>query len=306
MKSIVILVGSMLCLQATSTSRTLSPRELLDARRPLTAAEISSVLAASREALAGKTLRMSAGGIGRGPELLMRGDGQLARFRAHYSSVGGIVPSSGPSTRWTEETTRIIDYTGRPARSCDASPASAASAAGTGELVIEYTWRRRSNESTPPLGWAVVARSRDERDAGMPGLIPVFEMLRGLKNPAGDDIRQSFGNRSARGFAAPFVSIHDERHDERYGRSLLRSMPRQIGDPEPNVAGEPPPRPEPKPVQTLWIDTESLLPLQWEVTDHGRRLQRFDFIYEPLDIRLPAELAPGAAPDCVREPLFRP
>lgn len=136
----------------------------------------------------------------------------------------------------------------------------------------------------------------------MPGLIPVFEMLRGLENPAGDDTRQSFGNRSARGFAAPFVSIHDEKH----GRSLPRSMPRQIGDPEPNVAGEPPPRPEPKPVQTLWIDTESLLPLQWEVTDHGRRLQRFDFIYEPLDIRLPAELAPGAAPDCVREPLFRP
>lgn len=304
MKSIVLLVGSALFLQAAGVPPQLAPRELLDARRPLTAAEISSVLAASRQALAGKTLRMSAGGVARGLELVMRGDGQVARFRMSYSTVSGIVPSSGPSTQWTEETTKIIDYTGRPARACDASTASGASAsaadAGAGELVIEYTLSRRSNEQGPPRGWAAAARRRGEREAGAPGLIPVFEMLRGIVGSegtgslAGDDTRQAFGNRSARGFVAPFVSIHDERHT----RSLLTSGPRLIGDPEPNIAGEPRPRPEPKPMQTLWIDTESLLPLRWEVTDHGRRLQLFDFIYEPLDIRLPATSA--APPDCIR------
>lgn len=303
-KATLLLAGSVLLLQATGAPPTMSPRELLEARRPLTTAEISRVLAASREALAGRTLRMSASATGQGPELLMRGDGQLARFRISYSTVNGVVPSSGPSSRWTEDVTKVIDYTGRPARSCDASATSTtptASAAGAGELVIEYTLSRRSNEQRPPRGWSAVARRLGEREAGMPGLVPVFEMLRGIGSPVGDDTRQTFGNRSARGFVAPFVSIHDERH----GRSLLPSSPSLIGDPQPNIAGEPRPRPEPKPMQTLWIDTESLLPLQWEVTDHGKRLQRFDFIYEPLDIRLPA-LASGAPPDCIREPSFRP
>lgn len=315
MKSIAFaFAGSILCLQAASPPRTLSPRELLEARRQLTAVEIARVFAASREALAGKTVRMQPAGVTPGPELRMRGGGRLARFRTSYSSVNGVVPSSGPATRWTEEVRMIVDYTGRPARACEGSPASAesgasgaaASAAGTGELVIEYTWRRRSNQSAPPAGWGVSARRGGEREAGMPGLVPLFDTLRGITSLDGPDQRQAFGKRSGRGFTAPFVSIHDER-PEHPERQLLPSTPRQIGDPEPNVAGVPPPRPEPKkPLQTLWIDTASLLPLRWEVTDQGRRLHLFDFIYEPLDIRIPKQLANGAPPDCIREPSFRP
>jgi hypothetical protein len=295
-KSIVLLVvGWTLFLQAAGTSPQLSPRELLNARRPLTDAEIASVLHASRGALAGKTFRLYSGGVASGPEVLMRGDGELARFRTTYGMIGGVVPASGPSSRWEEETTKIVDYTNRPARQCDATTGSGSA---TSELVIEYTHSRRTPSPYPP-GWSVAARRRIEREAGMPGFIPVFEMLRGIGGAGSsltsddDGQRQRIGDRWARGFVARFVSLHPERRHS-------PSSARRIGDPEPNVAGEPPPRPEPNPIQTLWIDTESLLPLRWEVTDHGRREQGFDFIFEPIDIRLPTNLGDAAVPDCIR------
>lgn len=305
MKSIVLLaVGWTLFLQGpkASPSPQLSPRELLNAQRPLTSAEIASVLAASRDALAGKTLRFSAGGVGSGIEMLMRSDGQVARFRASYGLVSGVVSASGQSRQWTEDITKIVDYTNRPARPCDGSTGSTATAtatAATGELVIEYTHRRTTPEQQPP-GWSVTARRSTEREPLIPGLIPAFEMLRGVGTLASDDDsqRQRIGDRWARGFVARFVSVHDERH-HRSSPLLIRSTP-LIGDPQPNVAGEPPPREEPKPVQALWIDTESLLPLRWEVTDHGRRLQHYDFVFEPIDMQLPADVTLAAPPDCIR------
>jgi hypothetical protein len=296
-KSIVLLVvGWTLLLQAAGTSPQLSPRELLDARRRLTDTEIASVLSASRDALTGKTFRLYAGGTVSGPEVLMRGDGQMARFRASYGTVGGVVSTTGQHSRWSEDITKIVDYTNRPARQCDATAGSGSS---TSELVIEYTRSRRTPSPSPqPPAWSVAARRRIEREAGGPGFIPAFEMLHGIggagSSLASDDHQpQRIGDRQARGFVARFVSLHAGRRDS------PSSTPR-IGDPEPNVAGEPPPRPEPNPMQTLWIDTESLLPLRWDVTDHGRREQRFDFIFEPLDIRLPTDLGDTAVPDCIR------
>jgi putative oxidoreductase len=272
----------------------LSPRELLDAQRPLTSAEIASVFAASHEALAGKTFRLSAG-VASGPQVLMGSAGLPARIRMKYGLVSGIVPASGPSRQWTEDITKIVDYTGRPARPCDGSTAAAAGvtagAGATGELAIDYTYRVTSADRQPPE-WTVTALRRPEREAGMPGL--VFEMMRGVSSAgslaSGD--HQPIDGRSARGFVTKFVPLAHHKSDS----TLL------IGDPQPNVAGERPPRdePAPMPIQTLWIDTESLLPLRWEVTDHGRRLHHYDFTFEPIDLSLPAELAHPAPPDCIR------
>jgi putative oxidoreductase len=256
----------------------LSPRELLDAQRALTSTEIASVLAASHDALAGKTFRLSFG-FAPGPEVLMGSAGQPARIRVTYGLVSGIVTGSGESRQWTEDITKIFDYADRPARLCDGSTAAA------GHLVIEYTYRRTSADREPP-GWRGTKRRRVEGEAGMPGLIPVFEMLRGVgSGGSGESLtsgdRQRIGDRWARGFVSRFVPLA--------ARHSPSSPPLLIGDPRPNVAGERPPReePAPMPIQTLWIDTESLLPLRWEATDHGRRLQHYDFIVEPIDLRLP-------------------
>lgn len=311
MKSIALLVvGSTLFLQASHTSPQLAPRELLDARRPLTDAEIASVLGAARDAVAGKAFRLYAGGMAPGPEVLMRGDGELARLRTSYEMVGGHVDASGQSARWSEETTKIVDYTNRPARQCPGATGSGAAGSGTagrgstasdgetGELVIEYT-RSRRTPGDQPSGWSVAARRRVAGETGMPGLMPVFEMLRGNAGggadnnlASGEEHLRRIRDRRARGFAARFVP-------PRAGGGL-RSSPRLIGDPRPDVMGEPPPRDESMPMQTLWIDAESLLPLRWEATDRGRGLQHFDFLVEPIDMRLPAELATLAVPDCIR------
>lgn len=63
-------------------------------------------------------------------------------------------------------------------------------------------------------------------------------------------------------------------------------------DPIPNVVGEPMPNAA---VQTLWIDTKSLLPLRW------RRLTvtvvyAHDFTYRPINLRVPGGIR---APDCI-------
>jgi hypothetical protein len=293
---VVGLTLSLLFPQAQDASTQSSPRELLDARRPLTSTEIASVLDASHVALADKTFRLSFG-FAPGPEVLMGSAGRPSRIRLSYGLVGGTVSGSGERRQWREQITRIVDYTNRPARQCDGSTATATAAATevAGELVIEYT-HRRTTDDRQPSGWTVIARRRAEREAAMPGLIAVFEMLRGgsagsIEGLTSGD-HQQIGDRTARGFVARFVPLHNERSHT--------SQPPLIGDPLPNVTGERPPAQESKPVQTLWIDTESLLPLRWEATDHGRRLQHYDFIFEPLDLRLPAELAATAPPDCIR------
>jgi len=53
------------------------------------------------------------------------------------------------------------------------------------------------------------------------------------------------------------------------------------GDPAPNPADF-------IPIQSLWIDTESLLPLRWEVFQRQAFLGATDFVYEKLDLQRPA------------------
>ena len=67
-----------------------------------------------------------------------------------------------------------------------------------------------------------------------------------------------------------------------------------IGDPLPNVVGEPTPSDA---VQSLWIDIESLLPLHWEASNRGSLAYGYDFRYQAADLRPPAGVD---APDCIR------
>jgi hypothetical protein len=66
------------------------------------------------------------------------------------------------------------------------------------------------------------------------------------------------------------------------------------GDPIPNVVGQPAPNDS---IQSLWIDTRSLLPLQWEVSKRGMLTFGLDVDHELIDLRPPAGVD---APECIR------
>ena len=252
-----------------------SPRELLNGARPLTSIETATVLNASREALTAKTFRLSSLAGGHGPEVLMGRDGQPKIIRTasgiEGGIVGGVVPGSSPSPietqHWHEDIINLTDYTGRPVRHCDGS-------VEPGEMVIEYTLR----SSTP--AWTATARRRDAHDVeGQPAL----EMLRGA-GPVTRGERRQIRNRWARAFVSPWAPPADRRSQP----------PRLTGDPMPNVVGE---APSNDAIQSLWIDTESLLPLRWDVSKRGMVTYGFDFTYESIDLRRPAGIE---APDCIR------
>jgi hypothetical protein len=278
MKSLAVLSITLAFLaQAASPS----PRDLLRAPRPLTAEEIAIVLRASRDALTGKTLRLSSSPVRPGMEVLMGRSGRPRRLRVDSSLEGGSVSPGRPGdassvrvTRWREDRTTVVDYTGRLARQCGGSPEE-------GEMVIEYT---RSNSTG---SWTVHARRRDQRDWGERSMTPALAMLQGGETITSGEHRQ-IGGRRARALVAPWTPPTDDRPDHRPA-----GRPRLTGDPIPNVAGEPRAETQ-RPTQWLWIDTASLLPLRWELS--GRSFSYADFGFEPIDLRPPAGLD---LPECI-------
>ena len=260
-------------------AETRSPRGLLSVVRPLTDPEIQTILAASRKALAAKTFRLAAVGGSQGPQVLMGRDGQpkMVRWAGEIigGTVGGVRPgdsasSRPPDTRWRGEFIEIIDYTGRPARRCGES-------AQQGELVVEY---RRDR---PGSQWMARARRRDVRDFGGIGIAPIFTMLQGTGSIASGERRRIRG-RLARAFISPWTPPP----------SRSSEPPLLTGDPIPNVVGQPAPN---EAVQSLWIDTESLLPLRWETSKRGLFLHGYDFRYAPIVLRPPAGVD---SPECIR------
>ena len=254
----------------------LSARQLLNVERSLTTTAIAAVLGASRQALTGKTFRVSSAPRGRGPEVLMGPGGRPKIVRTTYGIAGGFVsgtPGTASSTerRWHEDIVSILDYTGRPARRCDGS-------AEQGEMVIDNERRGTANV------WTATARRRAERDLGAPGLAPALEMLRGAAPLASGDRRQ-MGDRWARAFVSPWTAPPP---DPRSQAPLL------TGDPLPNVAGDPVANDA---TQSLWIDTASLLPLRWEVSRQGRVTSGVDITYESMNLRPPVGVD---APACIR------
>jgi hypothetical protein len=251
-----------------------SPRELLNVSRPLTNAEIAVVLAASRDALTGKTLRLPSVFNGQGPELRLGPAGLPTAVRSISTIEGGTVSVSADgtstSTHFVEEVTRFIDYTGGAVRRCGGE-------IEPGEMVIEYVRRGAGRD------WTATARRRDANDVGGLGYAWMFAMLGGTGSLVSSE-RGQIAGRPARAFAAPWVLPGGDNVE----RIILR------GDPAPNVIGEPAPN---ESIQTLWIDAESLLPLRWDVNKRGERTHGFDFTYFSIDLQPPAGVE---APTCVR------
>jgi hypothetical protein len=263
---------AMALLQAVSQS----PRELLNVARPLTNAEIDIVLGAARDAVAGRTLRLTSLRNGQGPELRMGPAGLPSSFRSVSTIEGGIVSGTVPgdatqpaSTHFVEEVTTFIDYTGGAVRRCDGS-------IEPGEMVIAYVRRGAGR------GWTATARRREANDVGGLGFAWAFAMLRGAGSLVSTE-RGQIAGRPARAFAATWMLPGGDNVE----RIILR------GDPAPNVIGEPAPE---ESIQTLWIDNESLLPLRWEVNRRGERTHGFDFAYGSIDLERPAGVE---APSCI-------
>jgi hypothetical protein len=144
---------------------------------------------------------------------------------------------------------------------------SCSGAALDGELVVEY--EKRSTDDR----WTAKTRTRTAMEVAA----PVFDMLAGVTASESGGRRQ-IGDRAARGLVAPW--------------KLPPAV--QTSDPPQGL------------VQTLWLDTESLLPLRFSIAvpanpasgtpaipDYG-----LSFIYDStLDLK-PPEVT--SIPDCVR------
>ena len=269
-------------LMAVAQARDPSPQQLVNAPRALSRAEIVTVLERSQDALTGKTLKLVWIGIGRtgdGPDIKMgpRGGPQIVRWAGVIPGgmVGGVVGTDRKSvpmraTHWRRPYTRIIHFTGRPAVRCGGS-------ATEQELVVEYRRRLPSN------GWHATARARVVGELGGGGIAPAFEMLQGRRS-VGSGEHSRINGRSARAFVSSWTPPPSSSADP----------PVRIGDPIPNVAGEPILE---EGLQKLWIDVQSLLPLRWEASIEDASPHGFDFVY---GVGAPSPPSDVVAPDCIR------
>jgi len=254
----------LLALMVTLTAQDIRPRpeDLLKVARPLRVDEIAWVLTGVRAALAGRAVHIGAAPDGPGPDILFGVEGRPHIVRTTGGIEGGITSSNGVSMTWHTTVDAIDAYTGTPARACDG-------AALDGELVVRY---RSENHN----GWKATARAA----RGIPPVSRALVMLSPLPEMESGGMK-TFGERKARALVAPWTP---PRPDDRAQPSIV------IGDPFPNVHGIPPPRAET--VQKLWIDVDSLLPLEWETPVDG-----LAFHYDPtIAIAPPEGIVP---PTCV-------
>jgi len=183
----IFVTSWLLCIAPHAQTLNHPVRTIAAQSRPLTQAEVAQVLGAVRDAIAGRTLRLSYQPGGPGPEVLMASNGRPRFVR----TVSGYTSWSGASRNGTTTTTRgdhanvreVTEFTGRPARRCDG-------AAADGELVIEY---HNENER----GWTAKARSRSQMELGT----PIFDLLAGVTAVESGEFRQ-IGDRRARAFVA--------------------------------------------------------------------------------------------------------
>lgn len=229
-----------------------SPRDLLNLQRPLTDVEVRRVVSGIRQALAGKTLRLVDKFQG-DPEILMGRDGlpRLVRLKGRGESVAGITTETGTMRVFNlpDIIVSVFEYSRVPARRCNGGPAASGMAI---EYLLNLTTKVRQ----------VTARELGPRDAGMVRPLEMFKATETL------------------------TSGENRLVAKRRARALVSPMPMRgdvvlTGDPAPNPA-------EFVPMQSLWIDTDSLLPLRWEVFQRQARLGAIDFVYEQIDLRRPA------------------
>jgi hypothetical protein len=211
-------------------------RDILNTARVLQPGEIAIVLAAVREAVSGKTLRLSYVPNGPGPEVLMGTNGRPRFVRAVSGyELGGDVVFNGIGSRTPSQQNGHVDvvtfteYTSRSARKCDGTSLN-------DELVIEYEHKSTNKH------WTVKARTRTLVEA----LSPAFDILTGNAAVESGN-RRSFEDRVGRALVAPW-KLPDAA---------------QSGGPLPAGAR-----------QSLWIDIVSMLPLRWSISvpampEHG-------------------------------------
>ena len=246
-----------------------SAANLLKAERPLRRDEIAVVLAAAREAISGRTCRLSYVPNGPGPEVLMGAAGRPRYLRtvSGYDYGSGAVGGNGNGNRSQSERSghveviTFIEYTGLTARKCDGTSLG-------DELVVEYQHKSVDDR------WSATARTSTPHEM----LKPLFDMLTGgMLVESGD--RRQFADRVGRSFVAPWTPPAD----------ALPAAPLPAGV-----------------RQSLWIDVDSLLPLRWSIAfpaslergtpalpDYG-----LSFTYEAsVDLRPPDGVP---APDCLR------
>ncbi len=166
-------------------------RAVIAQSRSLTATEVAQILAAARDAIAGRTFKLSYQPSGPGPEVLMAANGRprFVRTLSGYTSWSGASNNGTVTTsrEYHSNVTQLTEFTGRPARRCDGSPIE-------GDLVVEY---RNDTER----GWIATARTRTHMEPGT----PIFDMLTGaIAVESGSSGSRTIGGRAARAFVAPW------------------------------------------------------------------------------------------------------
>ncbi|HEY7171773.1 MAG TPA: hypothetical protein VH417_13070 [Vicinamibacterales bacterium] len=151
-----------------------SPHEVIALSRPLLAAEAALVLAAARQAVDGRTFRLSYQPDGPGPLFTMRSDGRPRYLRAAFGTSGRA------------DTVSFTHFTGTPARRCDGRP-------DNGELVVEYEQKEGSE-------WTVKARTRQPIEINA----SAFDMLSGSVAVTATGPVQRLSGASARPFTAAY------------------------------------------------------------------------------------------------------
>ncbi len=281
------LVLSLVCVVAVAAAcarrRGPSVADVMNAASRLTPGESVRVLEAARTAIAGKHGRLISAAdaaAGRpGMEFSIAPNGRLQFLRWSGGMVGGSISADGTTTTWSRDVTVIVQLTGRPARGCDGTSRS-------GPLVVEYR-----NEGD---GWLATARTR----VFPASPTPLDDFLAGDLRVDSDEL-EMIGARPARVFVAQWMSPASDASPN------LATGPEYRSDDGGRTWTKPPPSDPPRLTQSLWVDSESLLPLQWGVMyaadpEHGIPARPFNVFSIRYVDEGGLQPPPGTPPpDCV-------
>jgi hypothetical protein len=205
-----VVVYVVCCVACSQRVKKQPPGVLIRESRHLVAAEVVQVLEGSRQAIAGKALRLAESPGQTAPEMIMGTNGrprvlsETSGFEG--SSWNGRGSPTTPLERTNVHVIHITEYTGRVARRCDGR-------VGAGELVVDYEHR------TPPDQWYINARTRSQYDFAA----PAFDILAGVTPVESGEIRTIDGH-TARAFVGPWHAPRDAIYVPSIPRSAAQSL----------------------------------------------------------------------------------
>ena len=176
---------------------------------------------------------------------------RMVRLKGTGERIAGITTATGTLRVFNlpDVIVTVFEYLRVPARRCTAGPVAS-------RMVVEYIVNLTTGVRH------VTAREPGPRDAANERPLQMLRDADALTT-AGSRL---FGKRNARALMSPMPMSRDV---------VL------TGDPAPNPA-------EFVPVQALWIDTDSLLPLRYELYQRQSLVDATDFVYEEIDLQRPA------------------